>query len=117
MKFLVDAQLPRRLSYWFQSQGLGSVHTLDLPNRNRTTDSEITQRATDEGRIVVTKDDDFVYSFLLYQRPPRLLLISTGNISNKELMQLFSDRLAELKRAFTVSSFVELRKDGITLHE
>ncbi|TQF00173.1 MAG: hypothetical protein FKY71_04835 [Spiribacter salinus] len=117
MKFLVDAQLPRRLSEWFRSQGFDSVHTLDLPDGNRTSDSEITRRATDEGRTVVTKDDDFVYSFLLYQRPPRLLLISTGNISNQDLIQVFSARRVELENAFTTSSFVELRKDGILAHE
>jgi predicted nuclease of predicted toxin-antitoxin system len=34
-----------------------------------------------EGRVVVTKDTDFVTSFLLRGVPPKLPLISTGNIS------------------------------------
>ncbi len=41
MKFLVDAQLPRRLCRLLIAEGHDAVHTLDLPNANRTTDVEI----------------------------------------------------------------------------
>jgi len=40
MKFLVDAQLPRRLAYRLQDAGHDAVHTLDLPLANRTPDGE-----------------------------------------------------------------------------
>jgi predicted nuclease of predicted toxin-antitoxin system len=39
--------------------------------------------------VVVTKDSDFVNSFLLSRRPRKLLLVSTGNIGNAELEALF----------------------------
>ena len=65
MKFLVDAQLPRRLCYWLLERGHDAVHTLDLELGNRTPDLEIIRIADRDGRIVVTKDDDFVQSFLL----------------------------------------------------
>lgn len=61
MKFMVDAQLPRRLSNWFLDQGFDARHTLDLPEGNRTQDAEVVRIADEEGRIVVTKDDDFVH--------------------------------------------------------
>jgi predicted nuclease of predicted toxin-antitoxin system len=32
MKFIVDAQLPRKLALWLQSQGFDALHTLDLPD-------------------------------------------------------------------------------------
>ena len=41
MKFLVDAQLPRRLVERLRDAGHDAVHTRDLPNENRTTDREI----------------------------------------------------------------------------
>lgn len=78
MNFLVDAQLPRRFAYWLQNHGHDAVHTLDLPAGNRTADHEITSIADAQGRIVVTKDDDFVESYILMGRPRRLLLISLG---------------------------------------
>ncbi len=65
MNFLVDAQLPQRLANQLRAVGHDVVHTLDLPNRNRTTDDEINRIAEREQRIVVTKDADFVNSFPL----------------------------------------------------
>jgi predicted nuclease of predicted toxin-antitoxin system len=41
MKFLVDAQLPRRLVHQLREAGHDAIHTLDLPHKNRTTDAEI----------------------------------------------------------------------------
>ena len=43
MKFLVDAQLPRRLVAWLQEIGHDAVHTLDLPLANRTPDPDLIQ--------------------------------------------------------------------------
>lgn len=65
MKFLVDAQLPKRLASWLIEAGQEALHNLDLPRKNLTTDREIINRAQQDGRIVVTKDADFVRSFLI----------------------------------------------------
>ena len=85
MNFLIDAHLPRRMFDWFVSAGCDAVHTLDLPRGNRTSDDELTTLADTEGRAVITKDADFVDSHTLQGRPAKLLLISTGNISNAAL--------------------------------
>ena len=85
MKFLIDAQLPRELVAHLRQAGLEAIHTLDLPDGNRTTDSVINELSIKEHLIVVTKDSDFVESFLLRQEPWKLLLVSTGNIGNSEL--------------------------------
>ena len=39
MKFLIDAQLPRKLAHYLVSQGFDALHTLDLPNGNASTDN------------------------------------------------------------------------------
>lgn len=88
MNFLVDAQLPRPMTEWLAAAGGDAIHTLDLPDANRTTDEQIIDLADREQRVVVTKDSDFVDSHLLRGRPPKLLLISTGNISNRDLEAL-----------------------------
>ena len=80
MKFLVDAQLPRRLAKWLAGQGCDALHTLDQPLANASTDDEVTDFADRDGRVVVTKDSDFVQSHILRSRPQRLWLISTGNM-------------------------------------
>lgn len=116
MKFIVDAQLPRRLARDLAAAGHDVTHTLDLPLRNRTPDSEVVALAAREGRVVVTKDSDFVTTFFLHGAPPKLLLISTGNISNDALSHLMAANLATLVTAFAKHDFVELNASAITIH-
>jgi predicted nuclease of predicted toxin-antitoxin system len=55
MKFLVDAQLPRKLSRFLTSKNFDSIHTLDLPGKNFTTDSEIIEICEKQNRVIITK--------------------------------------------------------------
>ena len=80
MKFLVDAHLPKRLTELLKYVGHDAIHTRDLPLGNRTKDPEIIRVSQEEGRIVVTKDADFVETIILKSQPWKLLLVSTGNI-------------------------------------
>lgn len=116
MKFLVDAHLPKRLTRLLNQLGHDAIHTLDLPEQNRTDDATIVEVGIMEERIVVTKDSDFVDSFLLIHRPPRLLLISTGNISNRDLEQLFLRNLDAIVAGFTTHDFVELSRTHVITH-
>lgn len=54
MRFLIDAQLPRRLARELNAMGHDAIHTLDLPDRNATTDGEIVAVADRDARIVIT---------------------------------------------------------------
>lgn len=116
MKFIVDAQLPRRLCRDLAAAGHDAIHTLDLPLGNYTPDGDIASLAAREERVVVSKDSDFVTKFLLHGAPPKLLLISTGNISNDALSRLISANLSVLEAAFQKNSFVELNTLAITIH-
>lgn len=116
MRFLIDAQLPRRLAYRLRDQGFDALHTLDLPAGNTTSDAALIALAQQEQRIIVTKDADFVNSFLLYRQPERLLLVSTGNIANIELEKLFVGHLSSMADAFTASEFVELSRSALIIH-
>ncbi len=116
MKFLVDAQLPRRFANWLNEAGHDALHTLDLPRKNLTADKELISRAMREGRIVISKDADFVQSFLVKGEPP-LLLISTGNISNTELEKILRTNLNGIEEAFASGKFVEITREALVVHE
>lgn len=45
MKFLVDAHLSKRLARLLRQLGYDTLHTLDLPDQNRTSDEAISQVA------------------------------------------------------------------------
>ena len=116
MKFLVDAQLPRRFANWLNEAGHDALHTLDLPRKNLTPDHEVIASARQDGRIVVSKDADFVQYFLI-NGEPLLLLISTGNINNAELEKLLRANLSGIEAAFASSRFVEITCDALVVHE
>ena len=117
MKFLVDAQLPVRLAVFLQSAGYDTIHTKDLPLQNATPDTEINSLSLGENRIVVTKDRDFLDSFLIRQEPHKLLLVTTGNIPNNELMALFANNLFELIKLFEGHSVIEMSRNSIIVHQ
>jgi predicted nuclease of predicted toxin-antitoxin system len=116
MRFLVDAQLPKRLALSMRTQSHDVIHTLDLPQGNSTTDSAITALADQEERVVVTKDADFVHSFLIQGKPHKLLLISTGNISNSNLEAILIPQLPAIVEAFAEHRFVEITRDRMIIH-
>jgi predicted nuclease of predicted toxin-antitoxin system len=116
MKFLVDAQLPRRLVSRLLEAGHEAIHTLDLPLGNRTPDFIINELSIREGYVVITKDADFVNSFHLYRRPHKLLLISTGNIRNSELEALLVSNLESIASNFDHFFFIEINLAAVIFH-
>ena len=116
MKFLVDAHLPRRLTVQLNAAGHNALHTLDLPLKNRTPDVVINQISVDEQRVVVTKDADFRDSHLVKGQPYKLLLVSTGNIRNDDLLNLFARNLERIVEVFQSHSLVELDRHHLIIH-
>ncbi len=116
LKFPLDAQLPRSLTSLFAEFGIDSKHTLDLPNANRTKDSELLRISREERYLIVTKDNDFVESFLLRHEPEKPLFVSCGNLSNPSLTALFRPNLARIAEAFELNDFIELTREDIIIH-
>ena len=116
MKFLVAAQLPARLARFLNDAGHDAVHTSDLPDGNRSTDTGIAQFADSDGRVVVTKDRDFRDGHLLARSPRRLLVVATGNITNAALLALFRDNLNVVVAALEEADFVELGLRALVVH-
>lgn len=117
MRFLVDAQMPKRFCAWLAKAGHDAIHTLDPPLGNHTPDTTVLEIAERDQRIVVTKDNDFVQSHLIAARPERLLLVSTGNIGNVEPENLLRNNLTAIVRSFESARFVEIGRDSLIIHE
>jgi predicted nuclease of predicted toxin-antitoxin system len=116
VRFLVSAPLPTRLASLLNKSGHEAIHTSSLPAGNRSTDQQICAIADAQGRIVVTKDADFRNSHLLSGSPRRLLIVTTGNITNDALLELVGAGLAGITHAFEPSDFVELGPDALIVH-
>ena len=116
MKFLVDAQLPRRLCHRLGERGHDAVHTLDLQQANRTPDAIINQVSVAEERVVITKDGDFVDSLIVQGVPYKLLLVSTGNIRNNALEEILLQSLEALVVGFDTHDFIEIDRTALRFH-
>ena len=116
MKCVVDAQLPRRLARWLQQRGHEVIHTLDLPQQNRTPDGSLLALANREDRVLISKDTDFEITLELGQGPPKLLLTATGNIHNNELLEIFVQHEEALFRLLAQHSFIELSRSQLIVH-
>jgi predicted nuclease of predicted toxin-antitoxin system len=117
MKFIVDAQLPVVLSKFLNKKGFDVIHTDNLPNKEFSTDKEIRETSLKEGRVVITKDSDFIDSYYITGVPERLLLVSTGNIKNKDLILLFDSNMEQIVELFNYHSFIELTNTELLGHE
>lgn len=117
MKCIVDAQLPKSLSDLLNLRGFDSIHTLDLPNRNATTDKEVIDISINQNRIVITKDTDFLESFILHAKPEKLIIVRTGNIPNTLLRTLFDENIELIKAMISRSNLIEITRNEIAEHD
>jgi predicted nuclease of predicted toxin-antitoxin system len=115
MKFIVDAQLPKKLSELLTKKGYDSIHTLDLPNHNATTDNQINQLSIIDSRVVITKDIDFLNSFYINGKPYKLILVTTGNIKNSELLTMFDNTIENIIEKLNTSNIIEINKNQIII--
>jgi predicted nuclease of predicted toxin-antitoxin system len=117
MKFLIDAQLPLRLAQLLREAGYDTIHTRELPQQNMTPDSIINSISIQDERVVITKDSDFVDSFLTVQQPFKLLLVTTGNIKNADLEVVFTINLPLIVGLLSQHSYIELSRDSVIVHQ
>lgn len=117
MKFIIDAQLPIRLKDWLNKNGQDAIHTVDLPNKQFTSDLDIIEIAEKTERIVISKDSDFYKHNLIKGKPKKLLFITTGNIVNSALMELFQLNFQTILNYFKAGNkVIEVDNNSIIVH-
>lgn len=117
MKFLINANLPLALIQQLNALGYDATHTRDMPKGNQSIDKEICALSIREQRILITKDRDFLDTFFVKQGPYKLLLVTTGNISNYDLEELLFRNIEQIERAFDEYDFIELNRTELILHQ
>lgn len=117
MKFLIDAQLPHRLKLRLIEYGHDAIHTDDLPEQNLTADLSIADIADEENRTVISKDGDFLKLRILQNKPQKLLMNTTGNIVNRELLVLFELNFAVIMKLFNSYDVVEMNNRFVVGHK
>ena len=88
MKFLVDNQLPMKLAAHLLAKGDDCTHVFDV-GMGQAGDIEVWKHADAEGRVLISKDEDFLF---LAHRPGdigRLVWVRLGNCRNDTLFRAF----------------------------
>ena len=70
LRFLIDTQLPPKLSNLLNQWGFDSIHTTYFPDGHLLNDKAIREIAVNDNRIIVTKDSDFFDFFHVKVPPP-----------------------------------------------
>lgn len=92
MRFVIDNQLPPRLSKFLQDAGYDSVHVA-MVGMDTADDRALWAWALREDRIVVSKDEDLLF---LANRPGdrgRLIWVRLGNCRGDALIEAFERSL------------------------
>jgi len=114
MKFIVDTQLPFKLSKLLKDKGYDCIHTTDTINGQFLQDAEIIKIAIENERTIITKDSDFKDNYNSKGFPPEVLYLTFGNISNQELLSYFEAYIDQIIRLFeNGEKFVEFNRLGI----
>jgi predicted nuclease of predicted toxin-antitoxin system len=113
-KFLIDAQLPYGLAQKLNSLYYDVLHTKDIPDtQSKTSDEVLISIATDENRIIISKDADFVDAVLITKRLRQLVYVTTGNIKNKELISIFENNISQIVSLLENHTIIEVSKEGV----
>lgn len=113
MKVLCDVHIAIKVSKYFESKGLESLHVNQILDKWFTKDSDICEYADLNGMTVFTKDSDFKSSHLIRQTPKKLIKVNLGNISNNELLEILDKSLSQIINEIDSNEkcFIELNRD------
>lgn len=89
--------------------------SLDLPAKNKTDDDVINTISMAENRIVISKDADFYDRFFAKLEPYKLLFLTTGNIRNNDLIDIFENNLSQIIEELNSANVIRLSRTNLTI--
>ena len=113
MTFIIDAHLPPSLVSIIEQHGHKAMHTSNLKEGNASSDTVIISLAVDLSATVISKDEDFYYSFILKRQPAKLIMVKVGNMKLKDLKKLFSDQFPAIVDLLGQYDLIEIHSDSL----
>jgi len=94
VRIWIDAQLSPAIAAWInrnysniEAESLSSLGLRDAK------DLDIFLKAKEADAVIRTKDSDFLFLLDKFEAPPKIILISSGNTSNKKLKKILTDHM------------------------
>ena len=118
MRFLCDVHISYKIKKFIQGIGPYCIHINEILLQDRTIDHDRAAYCNEKDLILITKDEDFLDSYLLERSPAKLIKIHLGNISTQKLINIIDKTLPLIKELQDRKSFlVELYKHRIEVSE
>ena len=89
MKFWVDANISETLCSTITRLAAVDAQSLGSLGLNTARDVDLFRRFNGAGDVIVTKDEDFLDLVIRLGPPPQILLVTTGNGSNRSMRTVF----------------------------
>ena len=97
MKLLLDANISWRLTELIKDIFPGSVHVDKVELNIPAKDIEIWNFAKENDFIILTNDDDFFELSVFNSFPPKVIILRTGNLRTKYLLNLLQNHFVEIQ--------------------
>ena len=116
MDFLCDVHISYKLSKHLSDLGHNSEHVNRILDKWNTTDKDIANYVDKNNAVLISKDSDFQSSHILFNSPKKLIKINLGNISNTELIEIFSKHITAIEKLDKSSEqyIIEIDKHNIS---
>jgi predicted nuclease of predicted toxin-antitoxin system len=111
-KYLIDANLPYRFSFWNSDQYL---HQSELGDT--WPDHEIWEYARQRSLTIITKDSDFSDKMMMSDPPPKVIHIKIGNMKLSEMHDFFAEHWQAVISLSESHRLVNVFNDQITAIE
>ncbi len=114
MKVLCDVHIAYKIKHFFESHGIEAMHVNFILDRWHSKDNDIARFADTGDMVLISKDSDFQDSHFLKNTPQKLLKISLGNLSTKQVIALLEAHLGFLETRFDAGDcFIEISLDYV----
>ncbi|MEQ9467866.1 MAG: DUF5615 family PIN-like protein [Ekhidna sp.] len=109
MKFIIDENLTPELAGMFRKEGLDAHHVNELKSgkKQRVIDDQLRRLAIQKRYVIVTKDDDFVKSYVDRKVPDQMVFIH-GLETKESLLSRMKEVIPQLIALLESHDFVEV---------
>lgn len=114
MKFIIDENLTPELADLFRDQHLNAYHVNELKANQKqlVIDDQLRRLAIQKGYVIVTKDDDFVKSYVSRKVPDKMVYIH-GLDKKESLLSRMKEVIPQIESLLETHDFLEVNEKEI----
>jgi predicted nuclease of predicted toxin-antitoxin system len=100
LKFLLDENISRKIIPLIQNESMEFCHVLSISTGMTPpiSDHGIWKFARENNHHIITKDEDFIKLSMIFGPPPKVILLSIGNLKNKDLAEVIKRNTTNIQK-------------------